>query len=338
MSSTTVGAAASPPAEGLGQPKLLRRAWPVLPLAITGWFVGLLPWFLARQRVGTFGTPWNPRNDMREALLPFHHEQLVVLLSVTLVAGALSGLASRWCAPRRGKRLMLTALAVTGAAASTAWSIAQTLSLHPDLGGAGETERRLQLGLVALTVAGSALGLLLGLAASLATATGRTLSCAPLAVLTVNWVGLLVTSARPAQPLPAWWPTAMPLLAGLLVGLCLATARVAAWGRPFLWAAAVALLVATQSAITATRYVLESLRGSGSGPDRTQLAELGVDAVTQVFLRSLSPDMVLWMPVLLALLVGALGLLLPNRPSRSTAPASPDPARQPCPPPRGTAT
>ena len=51
------------------------HSWPVLPLALVGWFVGLLPWFVARRTVGTFGTPWNPRNDMREALLPFHHDR-----------------------------------------------------------------------------------------------------------------------------------------------------------------------------------------------------------------------------------------------------------------------
>jgi hypothetical protein len=281
--------------------------WALPLLALLGWFAGLLPWFVARRTVGTFGTPWNPRNDLREALLPFHHEQLVLLLSVVLVSGALAGLAS-WSLPRRRqRRLLATFLTTLGALVATAVAAAQTLSPHPDLGGSGQAETSLQYGLVGLTATSSIVGLALGLLASLGGPVVRTLALAPLAVVAVNWVGLLATHLASSDPVPAppaSLPSLLPLLTGLLTGLALAALGLQPPQRVLAWVLALALVWVTGSAFTAVRYLLENLRAVRS--DVPELGSLVRDAA-RIFAQALTPGTEPWTALAVAVAVGLAG-------------------------------
>jgi hypothetical protein len=290
------------------------RSWPVWPLALVGWFVGLIPWFVARRTVGTFGTPWNPRNDMREALLPFHHDRLTLLLSIALFAGGLAGVAACWVHPRRGRRMAALALAVLGAATAVVVSVGQTLSLHPDLGGTGTTATSPETALVLLTVAGAVTGLVLGLLVSLGGPAVRIVAGAPLAVVAANWVGLLVTfaTADPSTPTPhETLPTVLWVLTGVLLGVCLALGPLPvpigrAVGVALLWLVGLGLLWLTQSAFTAVRYFLEGVRGVAT--DAAEIRALAGD-VLRIFGDTLAPGFAPWRVALVALLVGVLGLL-----------------------------
>jgi len=291
------------------------RRWPVLPLAVVGWFAGLAPWFVARRTVGTFGTPWNPRNDLREALLPFHHDRLTLLLSVALFAGALAGLAAWWVHPRRGRRLAATALSLLGLSAALAFCVWQTLSLHPDLGGTGDTVTSPEAALALLTVAGAATGLVLGLLVGLGGPVVRAVAGAPLAVVAANWLGLLVTFATADPSTPTrheTLPTVLWLVTGLLVGLGLAlgphpTSVGRTVGLIVVWLVALGLVWLTQSAFTAVRYFLEALRGVAT--NAAEIRALARD-VLGIFGDTLAPGLAPWRVALVALLVGGLGLVV----------------------------
>ena len=293
--------------------------WAVPLLAVLGWFVGLLPWIVVRSSTSTFGTPWNPRNDLRSALLPFHHQQLMTLLVVTVVAGALAGSAPWWSRDRLRRRWLLALLATLGAAAATSWAVAQTLAPEPDLGGSGRTADTVQLAFVALTVAGSLLGLLLGLWTSLGGPVLRTVAATPLVVVGADWLGQLVTVALadPARPQPlTWLPTTLTVLTGVRVGVLLAALGARPLRRLVGWVLALGLLLLTPAALTATRYVLESLRGTAVRS--SELAALVHDGL-EVFRLSLSSTVTAIGPAapmtaaLLAVVVGALGAVLVRR-------------------------
>jgi len=326
-----------PGPSGLPPDDALRaRAWPVLPLAILGWLAGLLPWLVRRVGGGTFGTPWNPRNDLREALLPYHHQLLTLLLVVTVTAGVLAGLAPAWCTSGRSRRPLLAALATLGAAVATSWAVAQTLAPDPELGGSGTTAQQVRLALVALTVAGSVTGLVLGLGVSLGGPALRVVAAAPAVVVAADWLGQLVVGAVRNGPPPSWLPTALAVLSGAVVGMLLAaTARSRLVARATAWVVALGLLVLTAAALTAARYVLESLRGASARS--TAVEELLVDGM-RVFRGSLSSTLTAWgwplPPPLTGLLVAvavavavAVGTTLAVRGRRSRAVTEGGPAR-----------
>ncbi|WP_323098577.1 hypothetical protein [Intrasporangium sp. YIM S08009] len=288
-------------------------------LALGAWFVGLLPWIVTRSSTHTFGSPWNPRNDLRTALLPFHHQQLMTLLVVTVVAGALAGSAPWWSRDRLRRRWLLALLATLGAAAATGWAVTQTLAPEPDLGGSGATADTVRLAFVALTVAGSLLGLLLGLGASLGGPVLRTVAATPLVVVGADWLGQLVVVALadPARPQPlTWLPPTLTVLTGVGVGVLLAVLGFRPVWRLVGWVLALALLVLTPSVLTATRYVLESLRGTAVRS--AELAELAHDGL-EVFRLSLTSTATAFGPAtptttaLIAVVVGAIGAVLLRR-------------------------
>ena len=290
----------------------------VLVAAVLGWFVGLLPWLVRRSQQGTFGTPWNPRNDLRDALLPFHHELLPLLVVVTVVAGLLAASAP-WCSTfRRSRRLVLAAMSTLGVLLAGGWSVVQTLSPEPDLGGSGANVDQVRLAFVAVTVAGALLGLVLGLTLSLGGAAMQAVAAAPAAVFVADWLGQLVLAGL-GVPGPAWLPTVLAALAGAVVGLALArAARVHLVARVAAWVGSLVLLVVTASALTAVRYVLEALRGTPVRGDA--LSELLADGL-RVLVGSLQATLTAWGPppappllaVLVALAVGTLGTVVARR-------------------------
>src|SRR6478672_5382198 len=284
MTSTTEAPAA--PRDDHDRRRVRSSLWPVPLLAVLGWFIGLLPWLVRRSGQGTFGTPWNPRNDLRSALLPFHHQLLMPLLVVTVMAGVFAGCAPVWSAHRRGRRLALTGLATLGAVVATGWSLAQTLAPDPELGGSGSTANQVRLAFIALTVAGVVAGLVLGLVISLGGPALRAVAAAPVAVVGADWLGQLALGTMREMAAPTWLPTLLAALSGVVVGALLAAAiRSRLVARVVAWVCALALLALTAAALTAARYVLEALRGT---PVRgADVKELLVDGL-QVFERSLS--------------------------------------------------
>ncbi|GAA2486725.1 hypothetical protein [Terrabacter carboxydivorans] len=325
MTSTTTASRPAPPDEDRGTrlgAGLWSSPWVVPVAALLGWFVGLLPWLVTRSRQGTFGTPWNPRNDLRDALLPYHHQLLPLLVVVAVVAGILAGSAP-WCATaRRSRRLVLAALTTLGALLGAGWSVVQTLAPDPDLGGSGATADRVRLAFVAVTVAGALLGLALGLTVSLAGAAVRAVAAAPAAVFVADWLGRVVL-AGVGSPGPTWLSTLIAALSGAAVGLALTrTARSHPVARVAAWACSLGLLVVTASALTAMRYVLEALRGTPIRGDA--LSELLADGV-RVLGGSLEANLTAGGPppaaplvaVVVAAAVGAVGTLLVARASRS---------------------
>jgi len=321
VTSTTTAPQQAPPDEGRGTrlgSGLWSSPWVVPIAAVLGWFVGLLPWIVRRSRQGTFGTPWNPRNDLRDALLPFHHQLLPLLVVVTVVAGLLAGSAP-WCSTsRRSRRLVLAALTTLGALLAAGWSVVQTLSPDPDLGGSGTTAAQVRVAFVAVTVAGALLGLVLGLTVSLGGAAVRAVASAPAAVFIADWLGQLVLGGL-GSPGPTWLPTLLAALAGAGVGLALVGAtRAHLLARVAAWVGSLVLLVVTASALTAVRYVLEALRGTPIRGDA--LSELIVDGL-RVMGASLQTTLTAWGPppasplmaVVVAATVGAVGTLLAAR-------------------------
>ena len=298
------------------------HAWPVALLAFAAWFFGLLPWILTRSTTGTFGTPWNPRNHLREALLPFHYQRLPLLLTVVMVAGALSGLAPVWCRGRLRRRWLMCSLSTVGALAATMYAVWQSVGPRAD---PVEWVRSLgleQRGCIVLTVGGSLLGLLLGLAVSLGTHVLRTLAGSVLVVVVGGWLGVCVVSVVGVSALP-WLPAAIVLFTAVVTGALLAFLGIRPRTRLLAWAAACILIVLTSAALTASRYVLEGLRGTQTRPDA--VAELIGDGV-EIFWRSAASIATALVPTspitaaAVALIVGAAGAALRAR--KSTAPST----------------
>lgn len=312
-----------------GQPGRARHRtplWAVFPVAVVAWFVGLVPWLLLRSRVGTFGTPWNPRNDVRDALLPFVDDRLSLLLTLTLAGGVLAGLAPLVRGTARGQRPASVGLVVLGAALAATIAVLQTLAPEPDLGGSTTQAGTVRLAFVALTAAGTVAGVVLGLLVSLGGPALRVMAAAPAVLVLAGWAGQLALSVRsdsdPAG-VPAWVSPGMTIIAAIVVGLLLTRLGLGSAGRVVAWAATAFLLVATPAVLTTARYLLEAL-------PRTPLR---VDAVTELVVDGLAllrlataqnlTVVALWTPAALALLalaVGGLGaVLLRGRPDRVSA-------------------
>lgn len=284
--------------------------WALLPLAAVAWSVGLVPWLLLRSRVGTFGTPYNPRNDVRDALLPFVVDRLSLLLTLTLAGGLLAGLTPLVRGAARRQRTASSGSVVLGALVAAAIAVLQTLAPDPDLGGSATQAGTVRLAFVALTLAAAVAGVVLGLLVSLGGPALRVMAAAPASIVLAGWAGQLALSARsdtdPAG-VPAWVSPWLSVVAAVGVGVLLARLGLGTVGRVLAWAVTAFLLVATPAALTTARYLLEAL-------PRTPL---GVDAVTELVTDGLAllrlataqnlTVFALWSPATLALLALAVG-------------------------------
>lgn len=296
-----------------GQPGRARHRtplWAVFPVAVVAWFVGLAPWLLLRSRVGTFGTPWNPRNDVRDALLPFVDDRLSLLLTLTLAGGVLAGLAPLVRGTAKGQRPASVGLVVLGAALAATVAVLQTLSPGPDLGGPASSADTVRLAFVALTLAGTVAGVVLGLLVSLGGPALRVMAAAPASIVLVGWAGQLVLPARsdtdPAG-VPAWVSPGLSVVAAVGVGVLLARLGLGSVGRVLAWAVTAFLLVATPAALTTARYLLEALPRTPLGVDA--VTELVTDGLALLRLATAQNLTVFasWSPATLALLALAVG-------------------------------
>lgn len=303
--------------------------WPVLLLAGAGWWVvGALPWIA--DGVGA-GSPRNWPSDVATgsvtdgyiSLLPFTSARLGLLLTLTIVGGAVAALAARWPRPRQGRRLASTALAVLGALTAAAYTIAQSAGATRQLGTDFDRDDRVLLGVLAVALVGTILGLALGLVVVLAGPVPRALAAAPLAVALGSWVSALVVAVRGVE-----WPHHLlewiPVAVGVVVGLALAGLGMRSVRRVVVWPVVLAVVVVAAASQTAFGYLVSLLRPRSGLPSglRDHL-----EASRDVFLLALRPENQAWATYAVAVAVGVLGsAALWRRASGPTRPAgSPEP-------------
>ncbi len=301
--------------------------WPVLPLAAATWWVGgALPWILdglgaQSPRDWPYDVATGSATDGYISLLPFTTTRLALLLTVTLVAGGLAALAVLWARPRGTQRLVTSTLATLGALASAAYSIAQSAGATRQLGGDFDRDERVLLGVLALAVGGTLLGLGLGLLVALGGPVLRALAAAPLAVALGSWVNAVVIAVLGldrALGVLRWTSLVVGVAAGLaLVGLGLRPAR-----RLVAWVGVMLLVAVAAAAQTAFSYLATYLRPRSGLPDGLRDH---VEASRDVFLVALSPAHQAWGVYAVAVVVGLLGSLArwrrPRTPTSANAPS-----------------
>jgi hypothetical protein len=299
----------------------------VLPLAAAGWWVvGALPWIVdglgARSpRDWTAGIESGSVSSGYLSLLPFTPTRMGLLLVVTLVGGLAAAAATLWVRPREGRALVRAGVAALGALAAAAYTVAQSAGATRQLGNDFDRDDRVLVGVVAVAVAGTLAGLLLGLAVVLGRPVLRALAAVPLAVALGSWVSALcvaLVGVQRALPLLAWTTT----LTAVAVGLALAPVGVRSLGRVLVWPLAIALVAVCAAAQTAFSYLTSLLRPRSGLPDglRDHVA-----ASRDVFLRAVRPEFQPWGAYAVAVAVGLLGAgvlwLRSDRPRRAGADA-----------------
>jgi hypothetical protein len=306
--------------------------WPVLPLAAAAWWLGgALPWILdglgARSpRNWPYDVATGSATDGYISLLPFTTARLGLLLTITLVGGGLAALATLWVRPRAGRRLRVAVLATLGALTSGAYTIAQSAGATRQLGSDFDRDDRVIVGVLAVAVLGTVVGLVLGLLVALGGPVLRALAAAPLAVALGSWVSAVVVALLGLQRslgLLQWSSVVVGVAAGLaLAGLGLRPAR-----RLVAWLAVLVLLSVCAAGQTAFSYLASYLRPRSGLPDGLRDH---VEASRDVFVAALSPANQAWGVHLVAIAVGLLGsLVLWRRPRTPSSPGTARPAPGP---------
>ena len=286
--------------------------WPVLPLAAAGWWVvGALPWMI--DGLGA-RSPRNWPNDVSAgsatdgyiSLLPFTTVHLGLLLTITLVGGAVAALATLWVSPRvpaRGRRLASVSLATLGGLTAAAYATAQSAGATRQLGSDFDRDDRVMLGVLAVAAVGTLLGLVLGLVVVLSRSVLRALAAAPLAVALASWVSADVVSLLGAER-GRWLLEWTPYVTAVAVGLALAGLGVRSLWRLATWPAVLLLVAACTAGQTAFGYLASSLRPRSGLPNGLRDH---VEASRDVFIEALRPEHQLWGVYAVALAVGLLG-------------------------------
>ncbi len=220
----------------------------------------------------------------------------------------------------------MSSLATLGATAATMYAVWQSVGPLADPSAWVSSLDLEQRGCIILTVGGSLLGLLLGLAVSLGSPAPRTLAASVLVVVVGGWLGLGVVTVVGVSAL-SWLPLAIVMFTGVATGVLLAILGMRPRTRLLAWAVACILIVLTAAALTASRYVLEGLRGTQTNSDA--VAELVGDGF-EIFWRSAATIATALVPTspitaaAVALIVGAVGAALRARASRWPAAPSTD--------------
>ncbi|KRF38439.1 hypothetical protein ASG96_18585 [Terrabacter sp. Soil810] len=295
--------------------------------------VGALPWTIdglgARSpRNWPYDVATGSATDGYISLLPFTTARLGLLLTITLVGGAAAALATLWVRRRTGRRLALVALATLGALTTAAYTVAQSAGATRQLGSDFDRDDRVILGVLAIAVVGTVLGLALGLLVALGGPVLRALAAAPLAVALGSWVSAVVVALlglERSQGLLQWAAVVVGVAEGLaLAGLGLRPAR-----RLLAWAAVLVLLSVCAAGQTAFSYLASYLRPRSGLPNGLRHH---VEASRDVFVAALSPANQAWGVHLVAIVVGLLGSLVlwrrPGRPPRPSRPSGPGSAAE----------
>lgn len=288
----------------------------VLVGAVTWWVIGTLPWLLTGLRL-PLQNLWRteqPPEAMPLVALPFNQYYLAFLVAVGVVGGvaaALTGLT----APRDRHRGAVRA-ALAGAAVAAAAAVAQT-SIVVRNGLDGSTRSELYLSaLVAVTVLGAVLGLLVGHAVAAGRPGPRAVGLAVLSVLLSGWLGMFLRIQDPldtellvtvSRVIP--WVTAV--VAGIGLALCPPRSRRAI----IAWVAALVVLWVGPALVTAVTYVTGSRAILAWSPPSEWL-----DAGLAVFRAALLPGNKALVPLALTVAIGLLGL----RPLRPGVPGVED--------------
>lgn len=308
------------------------RLWPALPLAGAAWWVGgALPWVLdglgaQSPRDWPFDVATGSATDGYISLLPFTTARLGLLLTITLVGGGLASLAVLWVRPRGDRRLAASALASLGVLLAAAYSAAQSAGATRQLGGDFDRDDRVLLGVLAVAVVGTLLGLVLGLLVVLAGPVLRALAAAPLAVALGSWVNALVVALvglDRATGVLRWTAAVVGVAAGLaLAGLGLRPVR-----RLLAWVAVLLVVAVAAAGQTAFSYLAAYLRPRTGLPDGLRDHVL---ASRDVFVAAVRPENQAWGIHAVALVVGILGSLVLWRrqggPSSGSTPAAEAPS------------
>lgn len=283
--------------------------WPVLPLAAAGWWVvGALPWIVdglgARSpRTWPADVATGSVTDGYLTLLPFTTPRLGLLLSLTLVGGAVAASSTLWVRPREGRGLASVASAVVGALTAAAYTITQSAGATRQLGTDFDRDDRVLLGVLAVAVAGTILGLALGVVVVKAGPVLRALAAAPLAVALSGWVGALLVALRGAERSRELLPWT-PLVGAVVVGLTLAGLGLRSVGRAVAWSGALAVVAVCTAGQTAFGYLVSLLRPRSGLPHGLREH---VEAGRDVFLLALRPEHQSWPLYAVAVLVGGFG-------------------------------
>jgi len=298
---------------GFGSEAHRRRArtlvWPVLPLAAVGWWVvGALPWIVdglgARSpRTWPADVVTGSVTDGYLSLLPFTTSRLGLLLTLTLVGGAVAASATLWVHPLGGRRLASSALAVLGALGAAAYTISQSAGATRQLGTDFDRDDRVLIGVFAVAVAGTLLGLALGLVVVRAGPVLRAVAAAPLAVALSGWVGALLVALRGVERSRELLPWT-PLVGAVVVGLALAGLGLRSVGRAVAWSLALAVVAVCTAGQTAFGHLASLLRPRSGLPHGLREH---VEAGRDVFLLALRPENQSWPLYAVAVLVGAFG-------------------------------
>jgi hypothetical protein len=237
------------------------------------------------------------------SLLPFTTPRLGLLLTLTLVGGAVAASATLWVCPPGGRRLAPSALAVIGALTAAAYTITQSAGATRQLGTDFDRDERVLIGVLAVAVGGTLLGLALGLVVVHAGPVLRTLAATPLAVALGGWVGALLVALRGVERSRELLPWT-PLVGAVAVGLALAGLGLRSAGRAVAWSAALVLVAVCTAGQTAFGYLTSLLRPRSGLPHGLRDH---VEAGRDVFLLALRPENQSWPMYAVAVLVGGFG-------------------------------
>lgn len=273
--------------------------------AVTWWVVGALPFLLAGLRLppqNLWDTEQLPET-MPHVALPFSQYSITLLVAMGVVGGvsaALTGLA----APREQRRRAVRA-ALAGATLAAAVALAQTsIVVHGGLDGSKRAELYFTA-IVAVTVLGVVLGLVVGQAVVSGRPGLRAAGLAVLSFLLISWLGaiLRIHDSIGSGPWQALY-NAIPWLTAVVAGIGLALCPPRSGRAVLAWAGALVILWVAPALFTAVGYVAGS-RAILAGSPPSEWLDAGLDVLRAALLPGNKP----LGPLALTVAVGLLWLL-----------------------------
>ncbi|MGN6751312.1 MAG: hypothetical protein ACTHJJ_02020 [Intrasporangium sp.] len=284
--------------------------------AAAWWVVGALPFLLTGLRLplqNLWDTEQAPESMPRVAL-PLSQYLIGFLVAIGIVGGVAAALTGLTAPPERRRRGVRAAL--SGAALAAAVSLAQTsIVVRNGLDGSKRAELYLSA-LVAVTVVGAVLGLVVGHAVAVGRPGARAIGVALLSTVLGGWLGtfLLLRGSAGSGVWQALY-TAIPWVTAVVAGIGLALCPPRSRSAVLAWVGALVVVWVVPVILTAVSYVAGSRAMLATSPPSEWL-----DAGWAVFRAALAPaNHPLW-PLALTIAVGLVGLarLRPGAPASVT--------------------